>query len=111
LPVEMGRGVSPGLVEVRRRVEKERIKDVLRGRVVDWRKMRDVRGRLEELKGRGQGGRVDVRVLARRFGGLGVGGSAGGGVGSETRKETPTRAKVLGLRRFWEGVGGVMVER
>jgi len=57
---------------------------------------------VEELKGGGK--RVDVRVLTKRFGGLGV----GGGMGIETRKEMPTRAKVLGLRRFWEGVGGVI---
>jgi len=104
LPIEITRGVSPALVEVRRRVERERVKDVLRGWVTDWRRMRDVRGRAEELKGRG--GRVDVRVLARRFGGLGVGGGGDdGGIASEMRKEMPTRAKVLGLRRFWEGVG------
>lgn len=97
LPREMGMGVSPALVEVRRKVERERIKDVLRGWIGDWRRMRDARGRVEELKGRGV---VDVRVLARRFGGLGL------GSGKETRKDLPTRAKVLGLRRFWEGVGG-----
>jgi len=101
LPIEMGMGVSPGLVEVRRKVEREKIKDVLRGWVGDFRRKRDVRGRVEELKGRGQGGRVDVRVLARRFGGLGL----GVGSGQETRKDMPTRAKVLGLKRFWEGVG------
>jgi len=106
LPVEMAVGVSPALVEKLRRVEKEKLKDGLRAWVADWKRMRDFRGRVEELKGRGSGGKVDVRVLARRFGGLGVA-SVGSGVQMmETRKEMPTRANVLGLRKFWERVGG-----
>lgn len=99
--MEMGIGVSPVLVEKLRRVEKERLKDGLRRWVVDWRMRRDLRGRVEE-----RAGKVDVRVLARRFGGLGVATEGVGSGGGKQRREMPTRANVLGLRKFWERVGG-----
>ncbi|QSZ36187.1 hypothetical protein DSL72_007312 [Monilinia vaccinii-corymbosi] len=97
--------VAPGLVEVKRRVEKERVKDGLRRWVEGWRgkvgeKEREVEGTRE--------GKIEVRWLVRRFGGKGGHESA---VGRETwgkkdeRREMPARAKVLGLRRFWETVG------
>jgi len=44
---------------------------------------------------------LDVGRLVRRFGRVDV-----GAVGQrERRREQPTRAKVLGLRRYWERVG------
>jgi hypothetical protein len=99
--------VSPALVEKKRMVERERVRDFLRSWVEVWR----VRG--ERVKGEEGGEKPDVRVLVRRFarGSLqqegreqqsrwGAQARMGGNV-----KEEPTRAKVLGLRRFWEKVG------
>lgn len=99
-----GGRVAPGLVETKRRVERERVKDVLRGWVARWSEMgRRADAEVEELK-------PDVRRLARRFGrdGKEKGGVArwGRSVGEQKgRREDPTRAKVLGLRKFWEGIG------
>jgi len=97
-----GGGLAPGLVETKRKIEKERVKDLLRGWVEEWRR----RGS-ENLRKRGEEQKPDVRRMARRF--------AGDGSGSMREvpiwgrrvdvKEAPTRAKVLGLRRFWEKVG------
>lgn len=51
-------------------------------------------------------GRPDVRRMARRFGsGLERKDEVRWGMGRGKRREEPPRAKVLGLRRFWEGVG------
>ena len=95
-----GYGLAPSLVETKRRVEKERVKDVLRHWVEEWR-----RKGCESREGEGVDTRPDVRRIARRF-----------ARDRESRdvprwgrrvesKELPTRAKVLGLRRFWEKVG------
>lgn len=97
--------VAPGLVEVRRRVEREKVKDGLRAWVEGWRgrvgeKEREVEGTRE--------GKVEVRWLVRRFGGKGGDESLGkrGTWGKQVeRREMPARARVLGLRRFWERVG------
>jgi hypothetical protein len=96
-------GLAPSLVETKRRVERERVKDVLRGWVEEWRRKGS-----ESLSIRGVEGeeKPDVRRMARRF-------AVEGGKGREAPrwgrrvdvKEAPTRAKVLGLRRFWEKVG------
>jgi len=100
--------VSPALVEKKRMVERERVRDFLRSWVEVWR----VRG--ERVKGGDEeGGKPDVRVLVRRFARgsqqlegreqqsrWGAQAKRGG-----STKEEPTRAKVLGLRRFWEKVG------
>ncbi|KAH6714253.1 hypothetical protein BKA61DRAFT_735754 [Leptodontidium sp. MPI-SDFR-AT-0119] len=103
-----GLGLAPALVETKRRVERERVKDTLRGWVEEWRR----RGS-EALEGREleQGGqKPDVRRMARRFGrdregrDRDLGGQRWGAQRRE-RREAPTRAKVLGLRRFWERVG------
>jgi len=91
--------LAPGLVETKRRVERERVRDFLRGWVEEWRR----RG-FEMGKGRGEE-KVEVRRMARRF--------AGHGESREKPKwgrrleirEAPTRAKVLGLRTFWEKIG------
>ena len=91
-----GVGMAPSLVGTKRKVERERVRDFLRGWVEEWRRKGcEIKGREEQ--------RVEVRRLARRF--------------VDTKKEVPrwgrrveireapTRAKVLGLRRFWEKVG------
>ncbi|KAH7346182.1 hypothetical protein BKA65DRAFT_477404 [Rhexocercosporidium sp. MPI-PUGE-AT-0058] len=101
-----GTGLAPALVETKRRVERERVKDTLRGWVEEWRR----RGS-EALEGQ-EGQKPDVRRMARRFGRdkdregrerdmLGQ----KWGAQRRERREAPTRAKVLGLRRFWERVG------
>jgi len=46
--------------------------------------------------------RPGVRRIARRFAREE---RDGGKWGKGEKKEDPTRAKVLGLRRFWEGIG------
>jgi hypothetical protein len=100
--------LAPSLVETKRRVEKERVKDVLRHWVEEWR--RKGWESMEEMSGEQK---PDVRLIARRFA---RSGSANGGpdkeresrwgrFAGENRREMPTRAKVLGLRRFWEKVG------
>ena len=102
--------IAPSLIEVKRRVEKERIKDLLRAWVGEWwskgrERERERREREEE--------KLDVGRLVRRFG-RGGGEERGPWSGKEKeqkRRELPTRAKVLGLRRFWEMVGrGGLVE-
>jgi hypothetical protein len=92
------------LISTKRRIEKEKVKDVLRGWVEEWRRKgsRAVE-RVEE-------GRPEVRVLVRRFAREGQVGikreeRRWGGQREEREREMPTRAKVLDLRRFWEKVG------
>lgn len=97
-----GKGVvAPSLVGTKRRVERERVKDLLRGWVEEWRR------RGIEIVGRDNDGvgeqRIDVRRMARRFARDGNGNrQVKWGVGAGKKIEMPTRAKVLGLRRFWE---------
>jgi hypothetical protein len=92
------------LISTKRRIEKEKVKDVLRGWVEEWRRKgsRAVE-RVEE-------GRPVVRVLVRRFAREGQVGmkreeQRWGGQRREREREMPTRAKVSDLRRFWEKVG------
>ncbi|PVH74089.1 hypothetical protein DL98DRAFT_519497 [Cadophora sp. DSE1049] len=99
-----GTGLAPALVETKRRVERERVKDTLRHWVEEWRR----RGS-EALEARGVedlGQKPDVRRMARRFG-RDRETREGPRWGAQRRegREAPTRAKVLGLRRFWERVG------
>jgi hypothetical protein len=101
LPNECLQGrIAPSLISTRRRIEKERVKDILRHWIEEWGKKGS-----KATEGSGNESRPDVRILARRFArerdaretprwGKGV-----------EHKEMPTRAKVLGLRRFWEKVG------
>lgn len=92
LPEECFRGrVAPALVGVKRRIERERVKDVLRGWVDEWRR----RGGEREVEQK-----MDVRRLARRFAAR----ERNGGEMNGKRREEPPRAKVLGLRKFWEKV-------
>ncbi|RDW75241.1 hypothetical protein BP6252_06383 [Coleophoma cylindrospora] len=96
--------LAPSLIETKRRVERERVKDVLRHWVEEWRRKGDEMGA-------NVGERPDVRRMARRFtkgsgnGGGGPGDARWGSLRRGETKEMPTRAKVLGLRRFWEKVG------
>ena len=103
--------LAPALVETKRRVERERVKDTLRHWVEEWRRrgseVVEARG-VEELGG----GKPDVRRMARRFGRdremRDIRENREGarwGAQRRERREAPTRAKVLGLRRFWERVG------
>ncbi|KAG4412666.1 hypothetical protein IFR04_014207 [Cadophora malorum] len=106
-----GMALAPALVETKRRVERERVKDTLRHWVEEWRRrgseVVEARG-VEELGG----GKPDVRRMARRFGRdremRDIRENREGarwGAQRRERREAPTRAKVLGLRRFWERVG------
>lgn len=100
--------MAPSLVEAKRRIEKERVKDVLRHWVEEWR-----RKGWESREEVGMEQKPDVRRIARRFARSGnpIGGaerereSRWGRCAGENKREMPTRAKVLGLRRFWEKVG------
>jgi hypothetical protein len=96
--------IAPALISTKRRIEKEKVKDVLRGWVEEWR--RKGSRAVETVEER----RPEVRVLVRRFAregqvGKGMEERKWGGQRREREREMPTRAKVLGLRRFWEKVG------
>ncbi|KAI9673025.1 MAG: hypothetical protein M1817_003189 [Caeruleum heppii] len=121
-----GGGVAPGIVEARRRVERERVRDFLRG----WwaktgggergREVAEQRGWVRQhaadgsRDGPGLGKREGaVRSLALRFarranraaGGESSTSRWGPFSGRERKRRDPPRANVLGLRRFWERVG------
>ena len=93
--------LAPSLIETKRRVEKERVKDLLRHWVEEWRR------KGWESREDAAGDKPDVRRIARRFArnGTNTAESRWGRAAGEGRREMPTRAKVLGLRRFWEKVG------
>lgn len=101
-------GLAPSLVETKRRIERERVKDVLRHWVEEWRhKGWEDRNREREAEAVP---RTDVRRMARRFARAKEGRESretrwGPQAAGREKKELPTRAKVLGLRRFWEKVG------
>jgi hypothetical protein len=113
--------VSPGLVGRKRGLERERVKDGLRG----WVEGKLVRRREEiegvemerEVRERGVRGLVglysnSVSVSVEKgYIGEGLGMRSQGGRWGRPRREkerwdrdSPPRAKVTGLRRFWEGV-------
>lgn len=90
-----GAGVAGPLVERKRRLERERLKEGLRARV---------QRKADEIRRRREG--VGVGVLVWRFSKrLRLG---GGAERRETRnrEEWPRKEKVSGLRRFWEGLDG-----
>jgi hypothetical protein len=114
LPEECRPGaVSPVLVEARRRVTRERLKDGLR-RWVQGRGVEAQRERSEEEEGQGVSVRAVVRRLQARRGSMDDVAAekkkAQRAWGAEAERERerarnqPTRAHVLGLKRFWEGV-------
>lgn len=86
--------LAPTLISTKRRVEKEKIKDVLRSWIEEWRKRGENQREREQEK-------LDVRILVRRFARSGTGSEEGNGV--RQRREEPARARVRELRRFWEG--------
>jgi hypothetical protein len=96
-------GLAPSLVETKRRIEREKVKDVLRGWVEEW-KRRGSDSRDAEAENQ----RPDVRRIARKFAREGRTGErekeSRWGRAAKRERELPTRAKVLGLRRFWEKV-------
>ncbi|KAI9745140.1 MAG: hypothetical protein M1818_001418 [Claussenomyces sp. TS43310] len=93
--------IAPSLISTRRRIEKERVKDVLRHWIEEWgRKGSSFTCEAEP--------KPDVRFLARRFTRdkeVRDNPRWGRGAAEKDQKEMPTRAKVLGLRRFWEKIG------
>lgn len=112
-------GVAPSLVGAKRSFERERVKDRLRG----WLERREgYESRNVRERGREREERRSVRDLVRRFRAwAGDEDGAARGLGAkkqsdwqwECRHKTdgehlhvkaPTRTKVLGLRRFWEGL-------
>ena len=101
--------VSPSLVSVKRRVEREVIKDGLRTSIERKVKKVEEQGKSGEARDP-----VGVRGLVRRFTSTAKR-AAANATSSESKwagrmaeKErgrcAPARANVLGLRRFWEGV-------
>ena len=107
--------MSPRLVGAKRGLERERLKDGLRGWLSGRRREelekrereegeRSVKGLVRRFTGRAKGGekdnekRVGLEVKDLRWG-------KGAVIGERRKRVEPTRAHVLGLRRFWEGVG------
>ncbi|GAB7363382.1 hypothetical protein MBLNU230_g3660t1 [Neophaeotheca triangularis] len=91
--VVWGNGLAGGLVERKRRVEREIVKEGLR--VWLERKAREIRARRREG--------VGVGVLVWRFSRrLKLGDARGVG---DAWPERPKKERVTGLRRFWEGMG------
>ena len=107
--------MSPGLVGAKRGLERERLKDGLRGWLSGRRREelekrereewdRSVKGLVRRFAGRAKGIEKDDEKKTRlekkdlRWG-------KGAIIGERRKRVEPTRAHVLGLRRFWEGVG------
>jgi len=91
--------IAPSLISTKRRIEKEKVKDILRNWIEEWRRKGSRAAKAEE--------RPDVRILARKFARVNTGDGRELGAMRWTRekRELPTRAKVLGLRRYWEKIG------
>ncbi|KAI9727073.1 MAG: hypothetical protein M1834_008541 [Cirrosporium novae-zelandiae] len=98
--------ISPSIISVKRQVEKEKLKDGLRAWLVG-------KAELVEKKAAAQNEIVEeekpsVRMLVRRFGRRAVGSdnkeTRWGRAAKDRKAGAPTRAHVLGLRRFWEAV-------
>lgn len=113
--------VSPVLVGTKRGLEKERIKDRLRGWLsgrrreeLEKRERDQVERSVESLVKRFAGRTKAVeKVNEQRFKGsekeLRWGREAV--VGEKRKRGEPTRAHVLGLRRFWEGISMAAANR
>lgn len=102
------RWVAPTLIETKRRVEKEKVKDVLRHWIEEWSRKGS---QMIDEHGCSETPRPNVRRLARRFARHAREArtsSANVDVPKWGRKpeheDLPPRAKVLGLKRFWEKV-------
>jgi hypothetical protein len=97
--------VAPSLISTKRRIEREKVKDVLRHWIEEWGKRGPMRFATEAEERR-----PEVRYLVRRFAkDARQDGDRNprrwGRLATGKEKDPPTRAKVLGLRRFWERVG------
>ena len=90
---------------MRRKIERERLKDGLRAWIA--RRADAVEKRLSNGQEREKPSvRSLVQRFARRTGGKERDGRWGRGALEKRKRESePTRAHVLGLKRFWEGVG------
>jgi len=99
-------GVAPSIIEVKRKIEREKLKDGLRSWIAGRAKVAEKRAR-----GVSQREKPSVRNLVQRFARRGVakeGTEPNWGpraVEKRSRTSEPTRAHVLRLRKFWEGVG------
>lgn len=92
--VVWGEGVSPGLVEAKRRIERERVKDGLRA----W-----LERKAAQVHERGEGERRSVRGLIRLFTARKNATENREKRGPAKRPSSePTRAHVHHMRRFWE---------
>ncbi|KAI9847504.1 MAG: hypothetical protein M1837_002405 [Sclerophora amabilis] len=106
-------GVAPGLVDARRKFERERVKDRLRGWLLGQQggKQRGLcvaeeRGWVRSREAEDAERRPDVRSLAQRFARRAkTGGIEKAGAGGNGGERHPTRAYVSRLKRFWERVG------
>ncbi|KAI9718769.1 MAG: hypothetical protein M1812_003943 [Candelaria pacifica] len=100
-----GGGVAPGIIGMKRKIEKERLKDGLRAWIA--RRADAVEKRLHSGQEREKPSvRNLVQRFARRAGGKEREGRWGRGVLEKRKRSSdPTRTHVLGLKRFWEGVG------
>ena len=101
--------MSPQVMATRQSLERERVKDRLRS-FLSGRGRQEIERRVREQRAKEREG---VRVLARRFAGReksdGDGSRWGRDRRGNARPERPARAHVLGLRRFWENMGGTTV--
>lgn len=100
-----GQGLSPVILEKKRRIERERIKDGLRA----WleRKAHSIREQTSSRSSEHTTERISVKWLVRTFTGPNRGGSerwGGKAVAGVQHPDEPTRAHVYGLRRFWESI-------
>ena len=95
---------------MKRRVEKERIKDGLRAGLEKKGRRVDVED--EKQQETGEAGRISVRRLVQKFTSQwkGTGNSGGSRWGEKRRRmrarDEPPRAHVYSLRKFWEGLAG-----
>lgn len=113
--------VSPALVGTKRGLERERIKDRLRGWLsgrrreeLEKRERDQVERSVESLVRRFTGrSKVVEKVNEQRFRGSEKESRWGreAAVGEKRKRGEPTRAHVLGLRRFWEGMSMATVKR
>ena len=105
--VVWGGRVAPGLVGVKRKIEKEKVKDGLRA----WLERKAAKMKAEEGKSESapETEMLSVRKLIQKFTTSRKSSSDGTlsrwGVRWDSRASNePTRAHVYGLRRFWEGL-------
>jgi hypothetical protein len=103
--------IAPSLISTKRRIEKERVKDILRNWIAEWGRKCAVNNKRERRNEAAERSKPNVRMLARKFGKPKTGTEEWpstprwGSSAAVRTLELPTRGKVLGLRIFWEGLG------